>query len=280
MWDAFGRHLGQPLSALWGGVYRRRIDLCAVAFITDPNALARELKTYSAQGFASFKIKGGLDPEQDVALVAAARAAIGPSANLRVDPNGAWTPGTARRMIEKLRPFDLQYVEQPLPVDDMLGHAELRRFSPVPICLDEGVYTLQDAMNAIRLGAADVLLMDPHEAGGLWQCLKIAAVAEAAGIHVGMHSGGELGLSQAAYLHLAAAIPNATLGVDTIYQHHAGDILKERIAFRDGAALVPEGPGLGVEVCLDKLEEYRTEKIIGAYGDPDRPDWFTEKPAY
>ena len=203
-------------------------------------------------------------PEQDVALVAAARRALGPAANLRIDPNGAWTLGTAKRMLEKLRPYDLQYVEQPLPVDDMIGHAELRRSSPVPICLDEGAYTLQDTMNAIRLGAADVILVDPHEAGGLWQCLKTAAVAEAASIHVGMHSGGELGLTQAAYLHLAASMPNATIALDTQYQNHVDDILSERLVIEAGQMAVPIG------ARPRRRGRSRQDRKIPHHGDPRR----------
>lgn len=146
--------------------------------------------------------------------------------------------------------------------------------------MDEGAYTLQETMTAIRMGTADVVLVDPHEAGGLWQCLKAGAVCEAAGIHVGMHSGGELGLTQAAYLHLAASMPNAKIALDTIYQHHADDILVERIEFKNGRADVPIGPGLGVEVDPEKIETYRTEVITSAYRDPDQPDWFAEKPAF
>lgn len=280
MWDALGKHVGLPVHAMWGGRYRDRVDMCAYVYITDPDTVGEELAMYRDQGFRSFKLKVGLDPQQDEALIASARRVLGPAANLRVDPNGAWTPGTARRMIEKFRPFDLQYVEQPLPVEDMVGLAELRRNSPVPICVDEGAYTLQETMTAIRLGAADVILLDPHESGGMWQCLKTGAVCEAASMHVGMHSGGELGLTQAAYLHLAASMPNCTIALDTIYQNHADDILTERIAFTNGSAAVPTAPGLGVEVDLDRLERYSTDVIRGAYLNPDRPDWFAEKPAY
>ena len=95
-----------------------------------------------------------------------------------------------------------------------------------------------------------------------------------------MHSGGELGLTQAAYLQLAASMPNAKIALDTIYQLHADDILTQRIAFEDGHANVPTGPGLGVEVDLEKLELYRTDEIVSAYRDPDNPDWFAEKPAH
>lgn len=280
MWDALGKQTGMPLHQLWGGLYRSKIELCAYVYITDPNKVAIELKDYQAKGFRSFKLKIGMNPEQDVALVSTARTTLGPSVNLRVDPNGAWTPATARRMIERFRPFDLQYLEQPLPVEDYAGLAELRRHSPIPICVDEGAYTQQETMQLIRQGAADVVLVDPHETGGLWQCIKTGAVAEAAGIHIGMHSGGELGLTQAAYLHLAASMPNATIAIDTIYQHHEDDILTERIKFENGTAAVPNGSGLGVEVDERKLKKYETNQILGAYLNSENPDWFAEKPAY
>ena len=280
MWDARGKIAGLALHELWGGGYRERIEMCAYVYISDADKVADELIEYRDQGFTSFKLKIGLDPDRDVALVRKAREVLGPSANLRVDPNGAWTPATAKRMINKLAPFDLQYIEQPLPAEDIAGAARLTASSPVPICMDEGAYTLQETMTAIRMGTADVVLVDPHEAGGLWQCLKAGAVCEAAGIHVGMHSGGELGLTQAAYLHLAASMPNAKIALDTIYQHHADDILVERIEFKNGRADVPIGPGLGVEVDPEKIETYRTEVITSAYRDPDQPDWFAEKPAF
>ena len=280
MWDARGKIAGMALHQMWGGAYRSRIEMCAYVYISDANKVAEELENYRDQGFNSFKLKVGLDPEQDVALVRRAREVLGPSANLRVDPNGAWTPATAKRMVAKLAPYDLQYIEQPLPVEDLAGGAQLRASSPVPICIDEGAYTLQETMTAIRMGTADVILVDPHETGGLWQCLKAGAVCEAAGIHVGMHSGGELGLTQAAYLHLAASMPNAKIALDTIYQHHADDILTDRIIFADGHADVPTRPGLGVDVDLDKLEHYKTDVITSAYLNPDKPDWFAEKPAF
>lgn len=280
MWDACGKHAGMPLHQMWGGSYRSRVEMCAYVYISHPETVAEALIGYREQGFRSFKLKVGLDPEQDIALVAKAREVLGPSVNLRIDANGAWTPAMAKRMLARLAPYDLQYVEQPLPVEDLAGAARLRESSPVPICVDEGAYTLQETMTAIRLGTADVVLVDPHEAGGLWQCLKTGAVCEAAGIHVGMHSGGELGLTQAAYLQLAASMPNAKIALDTIYQLHADDILTRRIAFVDGHADVPTGPGLGVEVDLEKLEHYRTDEIVSAYRDPDNPDWFAEKPAH
>jgi len=254
--------------------------MCAYLFISDPAALTDEAARFREGGYRSFKVKLGLDPADDVRIARAVREAIGPEANLRGDPNGAWTPGTARRQLDKLREFDLQYIEQPLPVDDMLGHAELRRCQTTPIAIDEGAYTLADVTNAVRLAAADVILLDPHETGGLWQCIKAAGVCEGAGIPVGLHSGGELGLSQAAYLHLAASIPNMTIAVDTEYYYQSEDVLPQRLQFIDGYCAVPTGPGLGVVPDLDLLERFRTDRVRGAYLDVDRRDWIPTKPAY
>ncbi len=96
--------------------------------------------------------------------------------------NGAWTPGTAKRQLARLRPFDLSYIEQPLELDDLLGHAELRRSSRYRWRSTKAPNTLSDVGNIVRMGAADVVLLDPHQAGGLWQVVKQAAICESAGI--------------------------------------------------------------------------------------------------
>jgi glucarate dehydratase len=156
----------------------------------------------------------------------------------------------------------------------------LRAHTAIPIALDESAYTLNDVGNIVRAGAADVILLDPHESGGLWQAVKSGAIAEAAGIPVTLHSGGELGLSQAAYLHLAASIPNMTLAIDNELSYLGGDIIAPGFAISDGALTVPTAPGLGVEVDIDAVERYRVDAITGAYLDPRRPGWFPMKPAY
>jgi glucarate dehydratase len=97
---------------------------------------------------------------------------------------------------------------------------------------------------------------------------------------VGLHSGGELGLSQAAYLHLAASIPNMSIAIDTEYYYQDADILSERLQLIDGQCAVPTGPGLGVEPDLALVERLRTDRVRGAYLDVDRRDWIPTKPAY
>jgi L-rhamnonate dehydratase len=279
MWDAMGKAMGQPLSNLWGGIYRTQVDVAAYLFGTDSKQLKDSASRFLDNGYRSFKVKIGMDAASDLSNVEAVRSVVG-NAALRADVNGAWTPGTARRTLEKLRGFDLQYIEQPLEVDDLQGHTELRRMQPVPIALDESAYTLADVGNIVRAGAADVILLDPHEIGGLWQTIKAAAIAESAGIPVTLHSGGELGFSQAAYIHLAASIPNMSVSIDSERHYLSDDVVLQPPVLEDGAFAVPSESGLGVLPDFAKIERYQAQKIQGAYLDASRPGWFSTKPAY
>ncbi|MDC8013499.1 mandelate racemase/muconate lactonizing enzyme family protein [Tahibacter soli] len=279
MWDALGKAARQPLHALWGGLWRADVRASAYLFLSDARACADKAAWFADQGYDTFKAKIGFGEAADGAILEAVRARIG-AAPLRADVNGAWHPGTAKRMLRRFESLDLAYIEQPLPLENLAGHADLRRSQPTPVALDESAYTLEDVAAIVRADAADVILLDPHEAGGLWQTIKAAAIAEASDLSVTLHSGGELGLSQAAYVHLAASIPNMDIAIDTERAYLAGDIVRNPPVLRDGGYAVPTEPGLGVEIDVEQLERYRVDAISGAYLDPARPGWFPVKPTY
>lgn len=279
MWDALGQKAGLPLWALWGGGWRHRVAASGYIFVNDPAKVRDTAQRFLDDGFETLKIKIGVSMASDIPLVEAVKSAAG-DRDVRADVNGAWTPGTARRQLARLAPYDLAYVEQPLELDDLAGHAALRRAQTVPIALDESAYTLADVGNIVRADAADVVLLDPHEAGGLWQVVKQAAICEAVGIPVTLHSGGELALSQAAYVHLAASIPNMSLAIDTEQTYLGGDIASDGPRLERGGFAVPDRPGLGVTPDVSLIEQFKVDGISGAYLDPDNPGWFPVKPAY
>lgn len=279
MWDALGKAAGLPLHALWGGLWRDRVPASAYLFLSDPKACADKASWFLDRGYTTFKAKIGFGEAADVALLQAVRERIG-DCSLRADVNGAWYPGTAKRMLRRMESLDLSYIEQPLPLENLHGHAELRRSQSTPVALDESAYTLEDVAAIVRADAADVVLLDPHEAGGLWQTIKAAGVCEAFDLPVTLHSGAELGISQAAYVHLAASIPNMNIAIDTERAYLAADIVRNPPVLRDGAFEVPVAPGLGVEVDESALEERQVNSIVGAYLDPSRPGWFPTKPSY
>lgn len=280
MWDALGKQAQLPVHALWGGMWREKVDASAYLFLPDPQQCADKAAWFQDQGYRTFKVKIGFDEHSDVALLEAVRRRIGDRAPIRADVNGAWYLDTAKRMFRRLDGLDLAYIEQPLPLDDLLNHAALRVGQPIPIALDESAYTMEDVAAIVRADAADVVLLDPHEAGGIWQTIKSAAICEAANIAVTLHSGGELAISQAAYVHLAATIPNMVLAIDTERAYLGGDIAPDAPVLRDGSYEVPTAPGLGVTPDIDLIERYAVDAISGAYLDDARPMWFPTKPAY
>ena len=280
MWDAIGKIAGQPLYRLFGGAYRKNIEMVCYLFISDPTGLAEAAKAAYAEGYRSFQLKVGLNEAQDIAIVKAVREALGDGVHIRADVNSAWTIGTAKRQLEKLRPYDLAYIEQPLELDDLAGHRHLRQTQSTPVALDESAYTLADVANILKAEAADVLLLDPQEHGGLSPARKCAALAAAWNMPVGLHSGGELGLAQAAYLHLAASCQPMSLAIDTELPYLSDDIISRKFKITDGHLPVPEAPGLGVEVDLDAVSKYEIDHVPQAYLDADRRGWFSTKPAY
>lgn len=279
MWDALGKQTGLPLWALWGGKWRNEVSAAAYLFSNDSNVLKNKIQDFLDSGFKTFKVKIGFDETSDIKLAEAARAEIG-DLPLRLDVNGAWRPGTAKRMLNRLAKYDPAYVEQPLELDDLQGHAALRSWSPIPIALDESAYSLADVGNIIRERAADVVLLDPHQAGGLWPTIKAAAICESVGIPVTLHSGAELGISQAAYVQLAASIVNMDIAIDTERSYLGGDITAHPIKLENGSFEVPEQPGLGVDVDEELIDRYRVKEIKGAYLDDENPGWFPVKPGY
>ncbi|MPY89728.1 MAG: hypothetical protein GEU99_17625 [Luteitalea sp.] len=280
LWDIIGKLASLPLHQVWGGAFRDRVPLVAYLQCASAQEAAAEAASSAERGFRTVKLKIGMDEDSDISIVRAAREAVGSTIRLRADVNGAWTVGTAKRQLRRLEDFDLEYVEQPLACDDLQGHAYLRRISPIPIALDESAYTLQDVHNILHAEAADVIVLDPHQAGGLQQTRKAAAAAEAAGIPVTLHSGGELGVSTAAYLHLAAVTPNVMLAIDSHYSIQTADIVMQPHTIHEGSMGLPCAPGLGMELHEGEVERHRVERVANTYLDPDRPGWFPTKPQY
>src|SRR5690606_34431091 len=160
-----------------------KVEIVSYTMAGEMAAFERHIKAMLERGYESYKIKIGFGEELDVEMIRLARKLVG-TRKLRADVNSVWTQATARRILAKVADSDLQYIEQPLPVYDLAGHAELRRVQSVPVALDESAYTTGDVGAILAARAADVLLLDPSQAGGLWEARKQAAAAEAACIPV------------------------------------------------------------------------------------------------
>lgn len=281
LWDIMGKATGLPVCKLLGGMFRKEVEFAAYIFIDSPKKMAAKCKEFVTQGYRTMKLKIGLDPKQDVEIVKTVREAVGPDIEIRVDANQAWSPGTSIRMIQKLKPYDIQFVEQPVRRDDMMGMRRVRMAVDVPIAVNEGVYTPSDTISVIKQEAADVIVTDIHNPGGMLECKKVCSIAEAAGIPVVMHSGAELGVATAAMIHLIASTPNFIFANDTHYHHLTDDILVEPFEFKNGLVRVPEKPGLGVEIDETKLKQYSEARTFTPFMDKEeKPDWIPTTPRF
>jgi O-succinylbenzoate synthase len=250
--DAELRELGQSFGEALGAV-RDRVPVGVSVGIADTlPALLDEVSGYVDEGYRRVKLK--IEPGWDLAPVAAVRERF-PDITLQVDANTAYTLGDATQLA-KLDAFDLLLVEQPLPEDDIRGHAELARRMTTPICLDESITSARSAADAIAMGACSIVNVKPGRVGGYLEAKRIHDVCAAHGVPVWCGGMLETGLGRAANIALAA-LPNFSLPGDISgsdrYWHR--DLLTEPLLADDGLMTVLTGPGLGVELDLPWVKE-------------------------
>jgi mandelate racemase len=235
-WDALGQAAGQPLAQLLGGSPRpiRAYDSYGVV---DPKADKKDLKRSLDQGFRGIKIKGGDgDAANDERMVKAVRGTIGPDIALMIDFNQSLDPAEASRRIDRLAPYDLHWVEEPVAQENLQGMALVRERSPISIQAGENWWFPRGFAEAIAAGASDFIMPDLMKAGGVTGFMRIAAQAEAASIPMSSH------LFAEASAHVLAVTPTAHW---LEYLDLARAILPEPVEIVDGM-ITARGPGLGL----------------------------------
>jgi len=258
LWDLNGRALGVPVHRLLGGRVRDRVPLSWSLAVEDPEAEVAEARALVARGHHIFKIKTAAHPlAHDVARVRRIREAVGPGVSLRVDANQGWDRSGALRAIRALEPFDLDFVEQPLPRWDLDGMAQLGRTVSVPIMADESCFTLHDAMTIARLGGVSILGLKLTKSAGLLGSMAIARIAEGAGLTCYVGCMIETSLGTAAYLHVALAAAPVTWGCELFGPLLlTGDVVAKPVEYLDGNILTLDGSGLGVDMDERALKEW------------------------
>lgn len=269
LYDLAARSLGVPVYTLLGGCSRRRIPVTHSIGLIDIEEAEREVVKVVEDGVRTIKIKVGVDPDRDVAIVRRIREAVGPGIALCVDANeGYRTPGDAVKTIRKMEPYELLYVEQPVMGIERL--AEVARAIDPPVMADESAWNAHDVVQIIDAQAADIISIYTTKPGGLFKAMEVAAVCRAAGIVCNVNGSVETGIGNLANLHLAAAAPAVTLSsvipvstpAETLGERIGGiyyrdDLIAEGMQFVDGAVELPEAPGMGIAADLDKIDTYR-----------------------
>ena len=258
LWDIAGKACGQPVHCLLGGKFLERISCFAFLQGNTPEKLAEDARMWREQGFDVIYAKVGLGAERDLSCVAAVREAVGDGPKVRVDANQAWQVGEAIHMLNALSRFHIDFAEQPVHWTNLDGMARIRAAVPIPIAVDQGCFTDYEALAVIQKQAADVITVGLHETGGILGLKKVAAVAAAGGLPICRHGVmGETGITTLAGLQVLATIPNQTDGHQVMHQLLENDIVaKGVLEFDKGHLVVPDRPGLGVELDADMVERH------------------------
>jgi L-alanine-DL-glutamate epimerase-like enolase superfamily enzyme len=267
--DIKGKLLGVPVYELLGGRSVDRIKLAWVMSAAEPEPAVAMAMAAVAEGFDALKLKTGHGTlADDIEMVAAVREAVGPDVKLWVDINGHWIYQDALQAIRALEPYDMWFIEQPLPEWDIDGAARLRGKVSTPIYADESARTLSDLHEIIRKDAADGLMLKVPKAGGLLKSQQWISIAQSAGLSVMCGCMAGCGFEAAVYSHLlcsnewASRFAHENLGplhihdvFNTVDAPITDDLAREVPRYEGGYVYPTEAPGIGVELNEDLLTD-------------------------
>jgi L-alanine-DL-glutamate epimerase-like enolase superfamily enzyme len=259
-WDAAGKYLEQPVSTLFGGALKGSFpSMYYVLTQADLAAMVEQGAEAVRRGFGTVYFKVGIGEERDLELVRRMREAIGPGPRLRVDANEAWSPGTAVRILRRMEPCAIEYIEQPVSMFDIDGMAHVRRASGVAVGANQTSWGQHAILEVIRKDAADVIMTDCHQEGGLIPMKKILSLCEIAGLPFVNHAYNATTTTLTAHLHVMATSTSTILAVQGHPDFLADDYVTEPLDYSGGTVELGERPGLGVELDPDKVARYEAK---------------------
>jgi D-arabinonate dehydratase len=256
LWDALGKALGLPLATLWGGYRDRLPAICIGGYYSDDEAdVARQIERYRELGFGGCKFKvGGLAPEDDARRVRLARAAAGDDFVLMVDANQGYTRAQALRFVRATEELDLRWFEEPVRwLNDRLSMRDVRLAAGIPVAAGQSETGRAGVRDLIVDGAIDVCNCDASWIGGPTEWRRLAALAGLYEVEMAHHEEPQISA------HLLASIPHGTYleTFDPERDPFFWNLIANRRPFADGQYLVPEEPGLGLELDAEYIERYR-----------------------
>ena len=269
LWDLKGKVAGLPVVDLLGGRFRDRVDVYTHFGGATPEAAVEHAAARVAAGYRAVKSGAGTSdgyrfdpyredgkPEETAAKFAAVREAVGPDVKLLVDCHGRFTVSGAIRLARALEPYDLYCFEDPVPPEDLSAYPKVRQGTSIPIMGSERLNTKTQFRQLLELDGVDIAQPDLVYTGGITEARKIAAIADTFHVPISFHNTkGPVGILAAA--HLLAAIPNDAPMEFVTEIDWRDDILTHPLQIEDGCLVVPDRPGLGIELDMDGVERHR-----------------------
>ena len=263
LFDLVGKVLKTPVYNLLGGRTCDKIPAYASGFfgkngrLLTPEECGDEAKSYAEQGFKGVKMKVGFGEKQDLLNLEAVRIALGPDLGIMVDANQSFSYHSVMKISRELAAFDLTFIEEPLPINDLDGMAALTTAIEVPVAAGENYYTRYEFREVLQKRAVNIIQPDVIHAGGLTETARVAAMAESMNVPLAPHIHATVGVSAA--IHLLTATTN-TLAAEYITSGGSYQLRKEMCGdshlAKDGWIRATEEPGLGIRVNEEIFEKY------------------------
>ncbi|MFD2101336.1 mandelate racemase/muconate lactonizing enzyme family protein [Flagellimonas iocasae] len=285
LWDLVGKALGLPVYQLMGGKFRDKIRVyCDTAGSRlEPTEMGRRAKEdVDKYGFTA--VKFDIDDRQDPnkldmynwsvsipelrrmeAQIAAVREAVGPNIDICVDCHGRFDEASGMKIAKALEPYNLMWLEEPVPAEVPESYARIRESTTTPICGGENWYLTYGFRHPFEIGAVDIIMPDLQKCGGLGEALRIANMANTYNIPFAPHMVASY-LGAVSSAHVCAAVPNFLILEWQIY-FHENEMYKEIVNFdgdfltKDGYIPLPDKPGIGVEINEEAMRKYASPGI-------------------
>ena len=273
LWDIIGKATNQPIHKLIGGAFRTQLQAYATGlYFKDMNRLneeaVAEAKGYVKQGFKAIKMKIGLGSlTKDIDRVSAVRDAIGPGVQLMVDANHCFNVPQAIAIGRELEKLNIHWFEEPISPEDLDGYIEVTGKLDIAIAGGENEFTKFGFRRILEKRAMDIVQPDVCAAGGITECKKIAALAQASSIQCVPHAWGTA-IGLAATMHYLASLPFTPpclvpvppmLEYEQTFNPFRDELSSADLTHKGGFVSVPNGPGLGIDINREVLERYRVK---------------------
>lgn len=272
LWDLKGKAVGLPAWEMLGGKLREKIRAYAWIGGDRPHEIGEAARARREQGFSAVKMNATAEldwigtPKVFGEVLSRVEAAQAEGMDVGLDFHGRVHKPLAKQLAKSLEPLGLLFIEEPLLSENPEGLAQIAQLVSTPIALGERLFSRWDFKPFLASGAVDIIQPDLSHAGGLSECRKIAAMAEAYDIAVAPHC--PLGpLALGACLQLAGCTPNVALQEMSLGIHYnvGHDLLnfcvnKEALTPVDGYLPIPDGPGLGIEIDEDGVREAHKDR--------------------
>ena len=256
LWDLKGKILNQPVWRLLGAEKPPPVPLTWLVHGNSREAMVAEaVRQHQERGYNSMKVKTWKRSMEDVRTVEETRLALGDSAFLYVDGNGSYTEGEARSILARVADYNVTFIEEPCKFADPVRQAAFAAQMPLPLLGDQCLQSLEEVQLHMRLGAVGAVNIKLRRTG-ITQSLKIAAVAEAAGLPVIIGTDSESRIGSLARIHFRAALPwLAPYPAEThFFDKLADDPFRGDFLFKDGTITPSDAPGFGAAFDSQKLE--------------------------